>query len=289
MRVDGLAAITVTYNPPLHDGRLAKQILQLEGHVVKHLVVDNGSYNLEDLRQLLSGLGAHAADVELVPMGRNLGIGAAVNRGVRLLEGADHPSWILTLDQDTCLREDALMEFGQETAGIPENPKIAVVAFNYIEHRFGRSRPYNRRDSPSRALSVITSGSVERYDALRSMPLAEDLFMYFVDIEHCHRIRRAGYEIFVLSHSLLDHREGATRTVDGHVEYYVEPERLFFVVRNGLVVAKRYRSLKAIAVAGYLVAMNLIVGPTPEQSVRWSIRGLIAALLPARAFPPFGH
>lgn len=288
IELGGLWALTVTFNPELSDGTLERQIRQISQQGLGHVVVDNGSNNQAELKRLVERLHSGLAPVLLLPLPANYGIAAALNRGVSFLQSQEGARWILTLDQDTCFEERAFDRMAEELSVIGSRGPIGIIAFNYYEHRFNRVRPYNRKSGPLLVRSMITSGSITSVDALRRTSFNERLFLYFVDVDFCHAIRRMGFEIWVLRSAFIDHREGRRIRRANRELFGLDPTRLFFVVRNGIWVFRKYGSLKALLVAGYLVAMNCLNGVAPRKSLEFARRGFLASVFPERFPPPFG-
>lgn len=196
--------------------------------------------------------------------------------------------WVLTLDQDTILAAGAFSLVGRELGRIPDLDQVGIVALNYIEHRFNQARPYNRGAGPTRAKSVITSGSIVNRSVLDSIGFDEGLFLYFVDVDFCHRVRQLGYPIIVLKDAFIDHQEGSSVERTGSRVFFLDPPRLYFVCRNSIVVFRRYASLKALLVAGYLVSMNLLGATSRRSSLSFAWSGLLATLRPDLYPPPIG-
>jgi GT2 family glycosyltransferase len=280
MVLEGLTAVTVTFNPHLGDRRLETQIRQLRNEAILHVVVDNGSSNLADLAGLVEQEAKAGSRVQLVSLGSNRGIGHALNEGVRLCRELPPTQWVLTLDQDTVFAPDAFSSLAREIADIPNPERAGIIALNYTEHRFNRTRPYNRAPGPARAKSVITSGSLVNRRVFESVAFDEGLFLYFVDVDFCHRVRRLGFPIFVLREAFIDHQEGSVVERSGRQYFYLEPPRLYFVCRNSIVIFRRYASVKALLVAGYLVGMNLLGASSRRQTLGYVWAGFRAALRP---------
>ncbi|MGD0587677.1 MAG: glycosyltransferase, partial [Thermoplasmata archaeon] len=261
---------------------------QLVGVVDLHVIVDNGSDNLEEIRQVVNSSPAGRSRLVLLPLGANFGIGRALNEGVRFSRQNAMSRWILTLDQDTILLDDSFPLLEAELDQVPNVAGVGIIAFNYSEHRLNQTRPYNRSAGPTLANSVITSGSIVNRRVFDSVSFDESLFLYFVDVDFCHQVQGHGFPIYILRNSFIDHREGSQAVRDGKTFYYLDPSRLYFVCRNGVRIFKRYHSPKALMVAGYLVAMNCLGATSRRESVRFAVRGLLASFGPNRFPPPFG-
>lgn len=279
------SAVTVTFNPPLADGRLERQIRELAEQGIDHILVDNGSRNLEAIQTIAARYDRPELRVEVLALSQNLGIARALNLGVDRARSTRAPGWILTLDQDTCFAPDAFGTAADELRYVVKPGQAGVLAFNYYERLFGDQHPYNRSDRPSEERSIITSGNLVNVRVFDSIRFDDDFFLYFVDVEFCHRLRASGFSIWVFRNAFIDHQEGNEMVRGRRQSTYLDPPRLFFVARNGLTVSRRHASLKALAVVIYLVLRNCFNGVQPRRSVGFAIRGTLASVYPAR-FPP---
>ena len=285
MRLESLWALTVTFNPPLSDGRLEEQVRQVASQGIGHLLVDNGSANARDIRVLAARHHRPDCPVIVLELGRNVGLGGALNAGVRECRTRFGARWILTMDQDTFFGPDAFSAADRELASIDFHEPVAIVAFNYLEHRRNRERPYNHGSGPVEVNSMITSGSIVNASLFDHVTFDERLFLYFVDVDFCHKVRRLGRRIWVLRSAFIDHQEGRRVVRDGRPYFFLEPPRLYFVARNGCWIFRRYWSVKSLIVVSYLVAMNFFNDISPGRSLYEAARGAIASMFPDR-FPP---
>src|SRR5271170_6708788 len=98
-----VCAVIVSFQPRAEDlGNLAKVRPQVE----KLVVVDNGS-SAEKLRVLRRA--SQELNFDLIENGENLGIGAALNIGVRWAE-ANGSRWVALFDQDSTVTEDFIAQ-----------------------------------------------------------------------------------------------------------------------------------------------------------------------------------
>lgn len=284
-RLGRIWAVTVTYNPNLDDGRLDRQIREVADQGIGHTLVDNASRNVEVIEALAARYDRPEHPVEVLPLGKNLGIAHALNSGVERARALHRPSWILTLDQDTCFPADAFAHASRELAAIPSPERAGIIAFNYLERLFGDQHPYNRLEGPAAIRSIITSGNLVNARALDQIRFEDDFFLYFVDVEFCHRLRERGFPIWVFRSAFIDHQEGREMTRGQRQTTFLDPPRLYYVARNGVRVFGRHTSPKALAVVLYLVLRNCFNGVDPRGSVGFALRGSFATIFPAR-FPP---
>jgi rhamnosyltransferase len=278
-------AVTVTYNPILSDGRLERQLATVAKERIAHVIVDNGSRNLEAIRELARRYHRPDLPVEVYALQANLGIARALNDGVRRCLELGHPAWILTLDQDTCFPPEAFPLASRELSRITITETVGIISFNYHERVFGEEHPYNRLAGPAEIRSIITSGNFVSARALEVVRYDDDFFLYFVDVEFCHRLRSLGFKIWVFRQAFIDHQEGSQLKRGNRRSSYLDPPRLYFVARNGMHVFRRHASLKALAVVVYLVLRNCFNGVDPGRSLRFASRGSLATAFPNR-FPP---
>jgi rhamnosyltransferase len=269
-------AVTVTFNPTLEDGRLGSQIAEVSRRVGIHVIVDNGSENLSEIKKVAERSTIAPSRLLFVALTRNEGIARALNAGVAKCREVGAPTWILTLDQDTTFTESSFPLLEQELSQIDGFDQVGILAFNYVEHRFNSRRPYNHFDGPARMASIITSGNLVRTAVFDRIQFDDPLFLYFVDVDFCRKVRALGYSIVVLRTAFIDHEEGRRHERDGQVKYYLDPVRLFYVSRNGLVMLGRYRKPQDPVIAAYLVFMNLVAGARPFESLRAAFRGAMA-------------
>lgn len=280
-----LGAVTVTYNPEISDHRLRDQMRQLLENVDLHVIVDNGSENVDDLAALVQTMDGDKGRIRLIPLGRNLGLGAAINLGVASLCKEVHPDWILLLDQDTRFFANSFERLYQEFEGRVSGARIGLIGFNYETHYFNHLGLHNRSNGPASMRVMITSGSLVRTSLLVQNPLDEGFFIYQLDAEYSYRLRRLGWKIVVSRWALIDHQESESRRYGTGTRWYLEPSRFYYVARNSLVVSAKYRTLRPALFVPYLLAMNLLAGEQPIASLMQALRGTVAFLTGKRAGP----
>jgi rhamnosyltransferase len=173
--------------------------------------------------------------------GQNLGIAAALNRGVRFAMDAGF-GWVATFDQDSRITEEFIPKMLETYRQAPHPEKVAIIAPTYIDRESGvRGALVRARNGV--ILHVMTSGSMMREGVMRELgAFDENLYMDYVDIEFCLRARRNGMQVLqspaVLFHSLgrtTYHRFlgcgfGATNHSAGR-RYYITRNRLRLLMR----------------------------------------------------------
>lgn len=245
-------SVVVTYEPDLD--RLAACLMSLQGQVERIVIVDNGSGPDNDPAAVAGG-------AELVRLGANLGIGAALNTGVaRLLDKTPPADWILTLDQDSVLQDGAVGKVLDAYDQLPPSwrERCALLAMRHrpLEPPRGLWRRAERRLDLGTVGAfrvrrlAITSGNLVRTDAARVVGYDEDLFVDQVDFAYCAALGRRGYAVAELPAVLFEHRIGrATATPDGSHRSYEPGQRIYYVARNSTKLLRRRDLPLAVFVA----------------------------------------
>lgn len=191
-------ATVVAYEP---DDRLVRLVGSLLDQYVSVLVVDNGSLASNHILDACEALGA-----EVDRVGDNIGIAAALNRGLQ--RAPDH-GWLLTFDQDSSIDE-------QYVASIVSSPALerqgtAMVAPKIVDRGDGTVLQGQER-APGRVVEVmraITSGALCSVTALRSVGgFRDDLFIDDVDFDVSARLTERGWRLYLDREAVLEHSLG---------------------------------------------------------------------------------
>ncbi|MDH2902483.1 MAG: glycosyltransferase [Actinomycetota bacterium] len=261
----GIRAVFVTWNPD--PGRLYDAVQSVAEQVDGVIVVDNGSDN----RATLVDHYAASDQVTVVPLADNLGIGAALNVGVRLALLED-PTWIVTMDQDTLVSAGAVRGILHDYAALDEHlvrncgilalrphPQPASIWLT----RYAESLLVLRDCGAfTERRGVITSGNLIRSDVARHIRFNESLFIDQVDFDFCSSLRRHHYIVLQQRAITTDHLLG--ERYDGVVKdhpyenaqrfYYIVRNSTYLVLRGRLVV--RYYAAQIVVIAGAFVSVN---------------------------------
>ena len=276
--------IIVTYRPDAE--HLQRVLTSVAQHTPNVILVDNTP-------------GPHATittpeDVQCVTLGKNLGIAAAQNIGIRqaLNQGAD---LIWLSDQDTIYPAHFLADMLKglevcQTQGI----RLAALAPSYFDtHKgtvqaFVRHAPFTQFFNPQPGLHpvshAIASGTLIPAQALRTIGLMqESLFIDWVDLEWCWRAsNQHGYQTICTGDVVVEHTMG-----DGSVQFLGKkvsirsPLRHYYMVRNAVHIALHSRSatvpirceIFAKALAWTLI-FPLIAPSRKRQHLRATVAGL---------------
>ncbi len=201
MIANSVCAIVVTFHPePDVLKNLAKVGQQVQGLVV----VDNGSP--QDSINLLRSA-RHQIGFELIENGENLGIGAALNTGVRWAD-ANSFDWTILFDQDSATTDGFIEAMLQGFENNPGVDRLAILVPRYVDKRSGIPLPQDRAKSGG-LQTAMTSGSLMRVSLFREHGLfEEELFIDSVDSEYSLRLRSSGHLIEECKDAVLLHSPG---------------------------------------------------------------------------------
>ncbi|MBF9152138.1 glycosyltransferase family 2 protein [Novosphingobium jiangmenense] len=256
-------AIVVSYNS---SRKLDATLAALSPQLDRVIVVDNGSGPSE--RHLVEEA-ARNHNAVLIKFEENKGIGAALNRGVEEAV-RNNAKWILTMDQDTVVSNDFMMELDRVREAL--EPDCCFT-------------PYGtglRQKGSSHVVEVgfaITSGNLLPVKLLADVgPFREDLFIDGVDIDFSLRLRMKGYRIFHVPAARIKHDLGdrPTRTPFHSLH---SPLRRYYMARNHVIVVREYFSHYPFFIAKLSFAhiasccLAILLGPLRRSSFIHILKG----------------
>ena len=250
-----VATVTVTFNPDM--GLLRTQLDALPRESVK-LVVDNASQP-EVLRDIES-LVALTPNARLLRNDRNLGLAAAVNRGVRAVrDAASTARFVLLLDQDSEPAHGSIealvtgfvaLQASDERVGCV-GPTLLDVATGLTHGfhqctrwRWKRVYPAPGASEPVPCANLNGSGTLVPVDLFLDLGgLEDDLFIDHVDTEWAFRVLAHGYSLFGIPQAVFRHRMGdASQRIwlfGWRVWPVRSPRRHYFLYRNAAMLMRR--------------------------------------------------
>ena len=287
MNTPQVFCVVVAYRPLA--GVLRAALDSIVGQATQVIVVDN----TED--------GERPPDVapaRYLPLGQNLGIAAAQNRGIALaLSGGADYVWLS--DQDTVYPPDFVRRMLAAAASCNERGiRLAALAPAFFDTLAGKVRPFIRHApfieafAPAPGLNVvadaIASGTLIPVQALRTVGLMqEDLFIDWVDMEWCWRARKLhGLQVIAVGDVVIQHALG-----DGLVAFagrritFRSPVRHYYIVRNAVYLALHsaattlpIRIQLAVRALLWTVAYPVIAPERRWDHLRACCRGLLDGL-----------
>lgn len=231
-----IAGVVVLYRP---GEELAANIASYSGAVEVLFAVDNSGDEAAATAERLREFG----NLIYIPNGRNLGVAGALNIGAELAlkRGCD---LLLTMDQDS----RALPGMVEEMLAclLSHEPERVGIVSPFHAARPGEI-PWGGVDCLELP-HAMTSGNLLNLGAYREAgPFLDELFVDFVDIEYCLRLRAGGFRILRANRAVLEHRVGdLLRFGLFSKNLYVTshaPFRKYYKTRNRFFVADRYGAI----------------------------------------------
>lgn len=242
---DKICATIITYN--CGEGFI-NTFNSVYNQVNKIVIVDNGSEKTTiDLLKKLK----KEYPIELILCKENLGIAAALNKGVKYALDNGY-NWVMTLDHDSNLKQDMAQKLLDAYYRIDEEKRKKVVSLlpRYIELGLDQERQdarYTNNDIQY-VEGGITSGNLVSRRAFEEVGYFEEkLFIDFVDYDFCFRIKEKGLDIVEVANAILYHRIGETKSgrfffkkvsATNH-----SPSRRYYITRNRIYCWKKYKGI----------------------------------------------
>jgi len=193
---ESICAIVVTYHP---DQGLPERIERISKQVGKVVIVDNNS-NETSLAMIRNT--ALNFQIHLILNNKNVGVATALNQGVAYaLDCGDSYTWFLTLDQDTIPFHDMVENLISAYDECPFKNQLGVIGSNYRELTTGEI--LYSGDAGGEAWAEVenlpTSGCLTSITAFKEVGrFRDDLFIDYVDIEYCMRLREKGFRVIIM-------------------------------------------------------------------------------------------
>lgn len=232
-----VSVIVTAYNPELRS--FGKNLSSYVNQVAQVVICDN-SDNASVQQQVRDEVLKFANAVYL-PMGGNIGIAAAQNRGVDYAIAHGY-EYFIEIDQDSSLPQGyvekiaqshaRLVQDGERVAGIGP---IAVRADGFVYDGHGKTTQVVVVDK------TLSSGFFFSRKAYEEVgPKDEALFIDYVDWEWCWRARYRGMKVYVDPGSAITHMLGnGHRKILGFQVGLPAPIRHYYQYRNGFYMLKR--------------------------------------------------
>jgi rhamnosyltransferase len=239
---DRVCAVVITFFP---DAGFPERMERIAAQVSRVIVVDNGTTE-ESGVNLERALGVRDG-VTCIRNSENLGVAAALNQGIRKILAEERDcAWIVTFDQDSLPAGDMVEKMLTVWQSHP-HPETLMVAGPRKAFVGSTSLPDSPADQSWReVMYVITSGSLISRRAFEVVGyFNEGLFIDYVDIEYCLRMRTLGYQVIEVQSAEMLHHMGRLeeRFFLGEKVHptHHPPLRRYYQFRNALLLHRQYR------------------------------------------------
>ena len=231
-----VGGVVVLYRP---GEDVAGNIASYAGQVDILFAVDNSGNDTTDTAARLRQL----CNVVHIANGENLGVAKALNMGAQLAleHGCD---FLLTMDQDS-RATPGMIDKMLSCLGSFKPGYVGIIA------PFHATKPGEKPTGNVDCLevaAVMTSGNLLNLEAYREVgAFLDELFVDFVDIEYCLRLRSFGYGVIRANRAVLEHNVGTIMkfrllSKDFHLTSH-SPLRKYYKTRNRFFVADRYKEI----------------------------------------------
>jgi rhamnosyltransferase len=242
---ESVGAVIVAFNDYASVLRL---IESLQSQVSFICVVDNSTFDDKFICD-----SKDSAEIIYIKNKTNLGLGEALNIGIKKVLTLK-TEWVLLLDQDSMV--DFGMIENMLSSYYSANDKLVaqIVPLVYdnntlrylpslIFRRFGLKKIYAPKEDTFIDFQ-ITSGSLIKKEIFEKIGfMDEKFFIDYIDFDYCFRLRSFKYKILLSKNALLHHSLGEKSFKMG-ICFIQHPNiRIFYQVRNRLIVMKRYSSV----------------------------------------------
>jgi rhamnosyltransferase len=227
-------------------------------------VVDNSLVPNENIHAEISRTFPTA---EILSSGKNIGIASALNLGIK--KGlASNYEWLLTMDQDSYFDAGQIEKYFDSVSFI-DTGKVAILSPAHEKKLVSAEKRciYEKKDE------VMTSGNLLNLSLTRKIGLFnEELFIDSVDHDYCLRAHLLGFDILQSINCFMWHNVGQLYNgsflfgLKRKKIYIHSPERMYFIVRNGLYISKTYRN----AFPAYTKMLRKHINLRISKSIRYS-------------------
>lgn len=226
-----IAAVITLYNP---DEKVNLRVESILPFVEKLYLIDNSDKSNENL---LSNYLSNSK-IEYIFNNDNLGIAASMNIAIEKALERDY-NYLLTMDQDSQFENDSLEKL---ISSIKPDNSIAIYS-PFHKNKYFTNPPTQDMEEIS---DVMTSGNILSLHSVKQVgKFREDYFIDYVDIEFCLRLRKNGFKILRVNHSILMHNEAdlIKKSFFGKDIYPPnhKPFRWYYKIRNYLYLRDEYQ------------------------------------------------
>jgi len=227
------------------------------------VIVDNATSDTAIIAKLKE-LADTDGKLKLILSAENFGIAWALNRGVEYAK-EKKCDWVLTLDQDSELPDDAVKNMMSDYERLSDKEKVGVLGCKYIERQFNNGNyklqitNYESTTMDKQQLLfkennlMVTSGNFVKMAAFEKAGVFEErFFIDYVDIEFYYRVLKAGFKNYESQNVFILHEFGKSEKKFGFHITNQPPFRRYYIARNCVYFFKKfifsypYRALRVL-------------------------------------------
>jgi GT2 family glycosyltransferase len=248
-----VSIITVNFNQALVTEALLKSINLTNNYLnIEIIVVDNGS-KIDSV----PAWRAKYPDVTFIRSDKNLGFAGGNNLGLHAAKG----DYLFLVNNDTEFTPNLVETLVNV---LDNNPLIGMVSpkiryfdqpdmlqyMGFTDMNYYTARNYcvgqfeidngqydnltGRTGYAHGAAMMIKKEAIEK-----AGPMAENFFLYYEEMDWCDHIKKAGYEVWLVTAALIYHKESVSvGRVSALKEFFMNRNRILFIRRNAPVFAR---------------------------------------------------
>jgi len=172
----------------------------------------------------------------LLSCGTNLGIATALDMALEQAS-LDGYRWMLTMDQDGSFELSELAHLLACREGVAVDETLLIAPLHIKKSVQSKDACHLKEIE-----YAMTSGNLVYVDNAKKIGgYDRDLFIDEVDHEFCFRGQVEGFKVLSLTSAYVDHQLGVHYTKGNRQIRLYPPERLYYMMRNFLLLEKRYQ------------------------------------------------
>lgn len=173
--------------------------------------------------------------------GENMGIARALNDAANMAQEMGY-DYLFTFDQDSLATKCMI----KKIINFVDSNDCSDVGIISPFHSYDNYNIPPTHNSFTEVTVVPTSGNLLNLNAYLCVgPFREQLFIDYVDIEYCLRLKSNGYKIFQINDAILLHKLGELKKKRFLLKYIAvtnhSAERMYYRVRNRFYVINKYK------------------------------------------------
>lgn len=262
----------VLYNPDLL--RLNENIRAIMPQVECLILIDNGSNNI----QLIKETYAELDRIYLVENNENKGVAVALNQ-IMKISSERNAEWTLLLDQDSVCPSDIIDKYKRYV----DINNLAIICPSIIDRNPG-SQVVNENLEFEFIKETITSGTLLNNEIwFKVGDFNEKMFIDYVDLEYCKRIRVNGYLILRINDISLLHEIGHRKVYKflwKNVSTYEHSAfRKYYITRNTLYYSYKYRDEESLLISYLKIMKRFLIVILYESNKKEKARAMLKGII----------
>lgn len=281
------AAVVVAFNP---DDAFAQRCARCATAFELVVVVDNGS----DAAVVDRFPELKAATYIVERIEKNVGLGAALNAGIRIAQSYDQ-DWVCLFDQDSTMDSDFVKNFELSLGNkVVRQQQIGFLSPLYVDEKSGETTSYARDADLAQSVAevdlTITSGNFVPVTTFRAVGMFDEgFFIDYLDYDFCFRCKKANLKIFEVRRSRLFHNLGNSelKSLIGKKFFVTHHSavRRYYMARNRIIVFKRFFLRFPIATSREIgrlpldLAKIIFFEKEKTKKISFTFRGILDGLM----------